>query len=280
MKDSIKREQSNQDFSAESENLRTKCKVLAITQARYGSTRLPAKILKEVGGMTLLEIHLRRILQAKTIDQVKIATTDEEGSKYIIDVADKVGVGYHQGSVDDVLSRFYDTAAPEKPDYVLRFTSDCPLIDPEVIDMIVTFAIEHPEYDYVSADGNSFPDGLDTEVMKFSVLEKAYKEADLKSEREHVTPYIWKNGTARGGSLFNSYRFKNPDGDYSSIRITLDTPEDFELLKKVIDENGIGLGWKEYVKYLQQHDEVFALNSKFERNEGYEKSIKNDSKIK
>ena len=92
-------------------------KVLAITQARYGSTRLPAKILKEVNGQTLLEIHLRRILQAKTIDKLKIATTDEEGSKYIIDVANKVGVDYYQGSVDDVLSRFYHTAAPEKPDY-------------------------------------------------------------------------------------------------------------------------------------------------------------------
>lgn len=255
-------------------------KVLAITQARYGSTRLPAKILKEVGGMTLLEIHLRRILKAKSIDMVKIATTDEEGSKYIIDVANKVGVGYFQGSVDDVLSRFYHTAAPEKPDYVLRFTSDCPLIDPEVIDMIVNFALAHPEYDYVSADSKSFPDGLDTEVIKFSALEKAYNEADMKSEREHVTPYIWKNGTASGGTLFNSYRFVNPDGDYSKIRITLDTPEDFELLKKVIDEKGIGLGWKEYVKYLQSHQEVFALNSKFERNEGYAKSIINDSKIK
>lgn len=255
-------------------------KVLAITQARYGSTRLPAKILKEVGGMTLLEIHLRRILRAKSIDMVKIATTDEEGSKYIIDVANKVGVGYFQGSVDDVLSRFYHTAASEKPDYVLRFTSDCPLIDPEVIDMIVNFALAHPEYDYVSADSKSFPDGLDTEVIKFSALEKAYNEADMKSEREHVTPYIWKNGTASGGTLFNSYRFANPEGDYSQIRITLDTPEDFELLKKVIDENGIGLGWKEYVNYLQSHQEVFALNSMFERNEGYAKSINNDSKIK
>lgn len=255
-------------------------KILAITQARYGSTRLPAKILKEVGSMTLLEIHLRRLLQAKTLDQVKIATTDEEGSKYIIDVAKKVGVGYHQGSVEDVLTRFYDTAAPEKPDYVLRFTSDCPLIDPDVIDMIVTFAIEHPEYDYVSADGSSFPDGLDTEVMKFSVLEKAFKEAELKSEREHVTPYIWKNGTAKGGTMFNSYHLKNPSGNFGNIRITLDTPEDLELLKKVIEENGIQLGWKDYVKYLQQHEEVFALNSKFERNEGYKKSIKNDSIIK
>ena len=113
-------------------------KVLAITQARYGSTRLPAKILKEVNGTPLHEIHLRRILQAKTISQLKIATTDEEGSKFIVEIADRVGVGYHKGSVDDVLSRFYDTAAPEKPDYVIRLTSDCPLIDPNVIDAVVT----------------------------------------------------------------------------------------------------------------------------------------------
>ena len=255
-------------------------KVLAITQARYGSTRLPAKILKEVNGMTLLEIHLRRILQAKTIDKLKIATTDEDGSKFIIEVANKVGVDYYQGSVDDVLSRFYGTAAPEKPDYVIRFTSDCPLIDPEVIDMIVNFAVSHPEYDYVSAESESFPDGLDTEVMKFSALEKAYQEAALKSEREHVTPFIWKNGTAKGGTIFNTYRFKNPAGNYGNIRITLDTPEDFELLEKVIEANGIYLGWKAYVEYLQNHDEVFALNSRFGRNEGYEKSINNDSIIK
>ena len=254
-------------------------KVLAITQARYGSTRLPAKILKEVNGMTLLEIHLRRILQANSINKLKIATTDEEGAKYIIDVANKVGVDYFQGSVDDVLSRFYGAAASEKPDYVIRFTSDCPLIDPAVIDMIVNFTISNPEYDYVSAESDSFPDGLDTEVMKFSALEKAFREADLKSEREHVTPFIWKNGTAKGGTIFNTYRFKNPAGNYGNIRITLDTPEDFELLEKVIKDNGIYLGWQAYVEYLQKHDEVFALNSKFERNEGYAKSVKNDSKI-
>ena len=134
-------------------------KILAITQARYGSTRLPAKILKEVNGQTLLEIHLRRILQSKTIDKLKIATTDEEGSKFIVAVADKVGVEYHKGSVDDVLSRFYDTAAPEKPDYVVRFTSDCPLIDPTVIDGVIKFCIDG-NYDYAAADPNTFPDDV------------------------------------------------------------------------------------------------------------------------
>lgn len=254
-------------------------KVLGITQARYGSTRLPAKILKEVDGRTLLEIHLLRLLQAKTLSKVKIATTDEEGSKYIIGVANKVGVEYFQGSVEDVLSRFYGTAAPEKPDYVVRFTSDCPLVDPKVIDSVVLFALDHPEYDFVATDLKSFPDGLGTECVKFSVLERAYKEADLKSEREHVMPYIWKNGTAKGGTMFKSHYVQCPLGDYSSFRITLDTPEDFDLLKKVIEDNGIELGWKEYVDYLKQHKEIYELNSMFECNEGYVKSLKNDSKI-
>jgi len=256
-------------------------KVLAITQARYGSTRLPAKILKEVNGLTLLEIHLRRILQSKTISKLKIATTDEEGSKYIVEVADKVGVEYFKGSVDDVLTRFYGTAEPQKPDYVIRLTSDCPLIDPDIIDSVVNFALSHPEYDYVHTDPESFPDGLDTEIMKFSALEKAYHEAKLKSEREHVTPYIWKNGTAKGGSMFNSYEFPNPAGKFNAndFRITIDEPEDFEVLKTLIEKLGFEKDWKAYIDYLLSHKELYAINSRFGNNEGYTKSIANDSEI-
>lgn len=256
-------------------------KVLAITQARYGSTRLPAKILKEVNGQTLLEIHLTRILQAKTIDKLKIATTDEEGSKYIVEVANKVGIEYFKGSVDDVLSRFYGTAESEKPDYVIRLTSDCPLIDPNIIDDVVKFALEHPEYDYVHTDAKSFPDGLDTEVMKFSAIEKAYNEANLKSEREHVTPYIWKNGTAEGGTIFNTYNFPNPKGEYNAddYRITIDEPEDFEVIKALIENLGIEKGWKDYIDYLLEHKELYIINSRFANNEGYAKSIANDQII-
>lgn len=256
-------------------------KILAITQARYGSTRLPAKILKEVCGMTLLEIHLHRILQSKQIDKLKIATTNEEGSKYIVDVAEKVGVDYFQGSVEDVLTRFYDTAKPENPDYVVRLTSDCPLIDPFVIDEVIQYAIDGG-YDYVRTDSKCFPDGLDTEVFKFSVLEKAFKEADMVSEREHVTPYIWKNGTAEGGDVFKTANLQNRVGAYSAseYRITIDEPEDFEVLKSLIVTLGIDKTWKEYIDYLENHDEIKSLNSKFGYNEGYEKSINNDKTIK
>lgn len=257
-------------------------KVLAITQARYGSTRLPAKILKEVNGQTLLEIHLRRILLSKTISKLKIATTDEEGSKFIVEVANKLGVEYFKGSVDDVLTRFYGTAESEKPDYVIRLTSDCPLIDPQIIDEVVTFALEHPEYDYVHTDATTFPDGLDTEVMKFTALEKAYKEANLKSEREHVTPYIWKNGTANGGTIFNTFNFANRKGVYNAndYRVTIDEPEDFEVLKILIENLGTDKDWKTYIDFLLEHKNVYSINSKFGNNEGYAKSIANDSIIK
>lgn len=256
-------------------------KVLAITQARYGSTRLPAKILKEVNGRTLLEIHLHRILQSKKIDKLKIATTDEDGSKFIVDVADKLGVDYFKGSVEDVLTRFYDTAKSESPDYLVRLTSDCPLVDPSVIDETIQFAIDGG-YDYVRTDAKCFPDGLDTEVFKFSVLEQAFKEANLMSEREHVTPYIWKNGTAEGGNMFKTAYFQNRVGTYnaSDYRITIDEPEDFDVIKSLITTLGVEKTWKEYIDYLDSHNEIKSLNSKFGYNEGYEKSINNDKTIK
>lgn len=255
-------------------------KVLAITQARYGSTRLPAKILKEVNGITLLEYHLKRLLKSSKIDKLKIATTGEDGSKFIVEIADKLGIGYHKGSVDDVLSRFYDTAKDENPEYVVRLTSDCPLIDPEVVDQLIEFAI-NSDYDYVSTDAESFPDGLDVEVFKFSALERAYKEANLKSEREHVTPYIWKNGTACGGTLFKSFKFKNPAGDYNANdhRITLDEPEDFEVIKNLIEVLGPDRPWLDYINFLVSHKDIYEINSRFGNNEGYAKSVKNDSLI-
>ena len=256
-------------------------KVLAITQARYGSTRLPAKILKEVNGVTLLEIHLRRILQARKVDQVKIATTDEDGSKYIIEVADKLGVDYHKGSVEDVLTRFYGTAEPEHPDYVIRLTSDCPLIDPSVIDYVIDYAIEG-DYDYVITDPLEYPDGLDTEVFKFSALEKAFKDANMTSQREHVTPFIRNNGSAEGGVIFKTSRVPNPIGKFNANdnRITIDESEDFEVIRHLIQNLGIDKTWKEYIDYLKEHPDVKVLNKNFEYNEGYKKSLKNDKKIK
>ena len=254
-------------------------KVLAITQARYGSTRLPAKILKEVGGMPLLEIHLRRILQSKLISELKVATTPEEGAVYITAIADKLGVGYHKGSVDDVLDRFYQTALPQKPDYVVRLTSDCPLIDPEIIDLVIKTCIEGG-YDYVSNTLiPTYPDGMDTEVFKFSALKRAWEEARLQSEHEHVTPYIKKNSSVMGGSLFSSFNVRAAV-DRSELRMTIDEPRDFELIKTLIENVGIDKHCSDYIAYLDANPDVRDINSSIMRNEGYAKSLANDKLIK
>ena len=253
-------------------------KVLAITQARYGSTRLPAKILKEVNGVTLLEIHLRRILQSNLITELKVATTDEEGSKYIIDIAKKVGVDYHQGSVDDVLDRFYQTAKPENPDFVVRVTSDCPLIDPTIIDKVICTCTDGG-YDYASNTLiPTYPDGMDVEVFKFSALETAWRDAKLLSEHEHVTPYIKNNSSVMGGTIFKSFNVEN-DVDLSALRITVDEQRDFEVIKALIENVGIDKHCADYVKYLEEHSDVKNINASIMRNEGYAKSLANDKTI-
>ncbi len=253
-------------------------KVLAITQARYGSTRLPAKVLKEVNGETLLELHLKRILQAKNVTKLKVATTTEEGADRIVEIAHRLGVETYKGSVDDVLERFYFTAKDENPDYVVRVTSDCPLIDPCEIDKVISTCVSN-NLDYASNTLTpTFPDGVDCECFKFSALEKAYKEASLKSEREHVTPYIKKHSTEKGETLFKSMNVTN-DEDYSGYRITVDTQEDFDLIRNLIINVGNDKGWKDYVRYLDTHKEVYELNSMHARDEGYAKSIANDYEV-
>jgi spore coat polysaccharide biosynthesis protein SpsF (cytidylyltransferase family) len=249
--------------------------ILAITQARIGSTRLPEKILKTINGESLLEIHLKRILKSKRITKLKVATTNEPGVEKIIILATKLGVEVFKGSVENVLDRFYQTALPESPDFVVRLTSDCPLIDPCEIDKVIHHAISK-DLDYVSNTLDpTFPDGLDVEVFKFSVLEKAKIEAKLTSDMEHVTPYIWKNSSYKGGKLFTSDCVMN-ETNYSFIRLTVDNIEDLLVIEKLVELLGTDRPWLDYVKALEQHPEIKALNDHLVRNEGYKKSLERD----
>lgn len=250
-------------------------KIVAVTQARYGSTRLPAKVLKTVGDKTLLEIHLERILKSQKISKLIVATTIEPQSINIENIARKKGLKCYKGSINDVLDRFYNAVLPEAPDYVVRITSDCPLIDYRVIDKVIEECID-TDCDYVSNTlFPTFPDGTDVEVFKYSALEKAHKEAILKSDREHVTPYIWRNSSAKGGNIFTSKNFSN-DIDMSSYRITVDTQEDFDVIKALIESLGTERPWQDYIKYLDNNPAIRDLNSNHTRNEGYAKSLLND----
>lgn len=246
----------------------TVSKVLAITQARYGSTRLPGKVLLPAGNSTLLQIHLERILKSKQIDKLILATTLEEKAIELVQIASSIGVESYQGSTNDVLDRFYQAAKPHSPEWVVRLTSDCPLIDHEIIDATIDFCIQ-AGVDYCSNTLDpTFPDGMDVEVFKFSALEAAWRDSESKSDREHVTPYIWRNSDFKGGGLFTA---KNLFGarDYSSIRLTVDHVEDFELIQGLIKALGTSAKWTDYLTFLEQNSSLTKLNSYIKRNEGF-----------
>ncbi len=238
-----------------------KKKVVIITQARTGSTRLPAKVLKKIGQLTMLEIHLQRALLTKNADEVVLATTDDSKDDAIAEIGKKSGLCVYRGSETDVLDRYYQAAKMSNADVVVRITSDCPLNDAQLIDRLIQ---EHltQEKDFTSnIVDRYFPDGLDIEIFNFEALEKAWKEAKEQKDREHVTYYIWQNSDLVGKSIFTAHNVITEDKtNYSDFRLTLDYPEDFQLFEKLITKLGTNRPWLDYVTFLQQHPEVRALN--------------------
>jgi len=250
-------------------------KILAVTQARVGSTRLPGKVLLPINGNTLLDLHLNRVQQASKIDKLFIATTIQSEDTSIEQIAQNRGMSFYRGSVNDVLDRFYQTVKNEPADYIVRLTSDCPLIDPSLIDKVITYAVNN-KFDYCSNTLKpSYPDGQDVEVFTFTALQNAWHNAKLSSEREHVTPYIWKNSSYKGGTRFRSENFEEGFA-FENIRMTVDELRDVGVIKALIDQLGTEASWLDYATYLQDHNAVRALNETINRNEGYKKSIEKD----
>ena len=226
-------------------------KTVAIIQARMGSTRLPGKILKDLMGKTVLQHVIERVQQVKSIDEIIIATTSLDQDDVVVDEAVKRGVNYFRGSENDVLARYYGAAKDNNADIVVRITSDCPLIDPFVTGTIVNFFKDNEIYDIVTNAGSdlskrTYPRGLDSEIFSFNALEQAYKQADKQYQREHVTPYIYEKNSMK-------YFYKNTV-DYSKHRWTLDTDEDFELIKEIYRQLYRG----EHDFYLQDIISLFA----------------------
>lgn len=250
-------------------------KIVAITQARYGSSRLPGKVLKKIGGKSLLSIHLQRALASKKINKLIVATTTEPEAKDIEKLALENNCEVYKGSLNDVLDRFYQAVKNEKADYIVRITSDCPLIDAKVMDEVIENCIEK-KLDYCSNTIEpTFPDGMDVEVFLFTALEKAWKEASLQSDREHVTSYIWRNSTAKGGSLFKSENYASKT-DCSNFRLTVDETADLKLINQLILSIGDNKSWEEYIQFLREHNHLSQLNNSIQRNEGLMKSLQQD----
>ncbi|WBX74534.1 glycosyltransferase family protein [Tenacibaculum pacificus] len=251
-------------------------KIVIVTQARTGSTRLPNKVLKTINGKTLLEIHIERIRQSKLATQIIVATTNKEQDNLIEEEAKRMNVSYSRGSENDVLDRFYQAVKNLKPNYIVRLTSDCPLIDPELIDAVIKKAIDK-KIDYCSNGINeTFPDGQDIEVFTFDALEFAWNNAKLTSEREHVTPYIRNNSSFFNKKIFTAYNYSSTDLQYKDVRMTVDEPKDFKVIITLINQLGTDKGWKKYAELYLNNPEISKLNSSIERNEGYLKSLKKD----
>jgi spore coat polysaccharide biosynthesis protein SpsF (cytidylyltransferase family) len=251
-----------------------KIKTLCIIQARMGSTRLPGKVLLKIGGVPLLEYEIKRIEQVKKVDKIVVATTVNKQDDKIEKLSKKIGVACFRGSENDVLDRYYQCAL-KYPQYgnIIRITGDCPLIDPEVIDGVITFFDENDFVYACNVEPPTFPDGMDMEIFKKSAIVKAAKEAKLVSEREHVTPYIRNKMKIRKGNFANQY-------DFSHFRLTVDNKEDFEVIKFLIENSKITDGFMKYISLLTKNSEIMAKNMHIVRNEGYLKSLKNDYKTR
>ena len=249
-------------------------KTILITQARSKSTRLPNKVLQEINGKSLLQIHLDRLKKCKLVSEIIVATTTNNEDQIIFEKSVEWGFSAFRGSELDVLDRFYQAAKDKSADWIVRVTSDCPLIDPVLVDNVIDFVHSNNKDYGANILIENFPDGQDIEVFKFSVLEIAWKKAKLMSEREHVTPYIRNNTDLKGGDLFSAINYPC-DFDFSKIRMTVDESKDFELINVLINDLGIDKTWLEYSNYIIQNN-LSEINDSIIRNEGLLKSIKND----
>jgi spore coat polysaccharide biosynthesis protein SpsF (cytidylyltransferase family) len=249
-------------------------KVSIITQARVGSTRFPQKVLQKINGGTMLELHIKRLQKSLLSDSIIVATTFENQADQIVEMAKNMKVRVFQGSTSDVLDRFYNAALLDKPDYVVRVTSDCPLIDAELVDKVIKKTLDN-NLDYcANVLKQEYPDGQDIEVFKFSALEIAWKESKLKSDREHVTPFIRRNSSFYNNNMFQSANFDAPD-NYNNIRMTVDEKVDLETIKILVNALGTKKTWIDYSKYIIQNSTEFS-NQNIIRNEGFNKSLLND----
>ncbi|WP_276353617.1 glycosyltransferase family protein [Cohnella caldifontis] len=232
-------------------------KIVLIIQARMGSTRLPGKVLFPLGDTVVLDYDVSRCRKDPRIADVIVATSTLEQDNPIADWCGHRGVTCYRGSEDDVLARYYDCARAYEPDYVIRVTSDCPFIDHEIISGIID-TMERSPCDVVIADGE-LPRGLWSEIVSFSALSYMYANGRESRHREHVTYYAYEFP-----ERFRSVTYSVPiEMRHPHLRITLDTPEDYQMLKRVASRfsGDIEVSSKRVVSYLLDHPEVARINA-------------------
>lgn len=236
-------------------------RTVAVIQARMGSSRLPGKVLMQLGNRSVLQRVMERVSTASLVDEVMVATSVLPGDDGIWRECARLGVRCFRGSEQDVLARFHGAAEAAGADHVVRITGDCPLFDGSVLDsMLAKYRGTDPAADYMSNVAvRRFPRGLDAEVFSRAALHKAAAEAKEPHQREHVTPYFYENP-----GLFRLGSFEGTE-DLSAHRWTLDTPEDWAFMERVHEALsgafGDSYGTGEVLELLRRHPEIFRLNS-------------------
>ena len=247
--------------------------ILAILQARTSSSRLPGKVLRPILGKPMLAHQIERVRRARMVDHLIVATSIDSSDDSLAQLCEEIGVPCFRGSLDNVLDRFYQAAKEHQPETVVRLTGDCPLADPEVIDHVIRFYLDG-NFDYA---GNcleaTYPDGLDAEVFSFAALERAWNEAELPSQKEHVTLYV-----NRQPDKFRIGHVKR-EPDLSALRWTVDEPRDLEFVTEVyraLYPANPKFTTDDILDLLRQRPELMEINSDITRNEGLAKSLELD----
>jgi glutamate-1-semialdehyde 2,1-aminomutase len=238
-------------------------KILAIIQARMGSTRLPNKVMSLIGKTPMIEILLSRLSQSNEIDKIVLATSTNINNQPLVEFVSQLNFSVYQGSEKDVLDRYYQVALQQNPDAIVRVTGDCPLIDPDIVDIVIR-KYKASDVDYVcNTNPPTYPDGLDVEVFSFSALKTAWKEAKTPYEREHVTPFIRESGKFKIGNVSNSE-------NYSDERWTVDEPEDYKVVKSIFEHFSprTNFSWDEVLQLKNTQPVIFSANQHLIRNEG------------
>jgi len=266
-------------------------KIGAIVQARMGSTRLPGKVMRKILGKPVLWHIINRLKQAELISQIVVATSTYSKDKVIVEWCKKNGVDVFAGNEEDVLDRFYQAANKFKMDVIVRITADCPLIDPKEVDKLIKYYLEHKDsLDYTGFD-KTYPDGFNGEVFSYQCLERAWKKAKLPSEREHVTPYIWKNKKRFcvhpfsltmdwTGVQLKNIPFKREN--LNDLLLSIDEEKDLRVVRKIFShfkKDNPSFTIKDVLLLVtQKFDQIKPKTSIYGSSIGYRKSLEKDKR--
>jgi len=251
-------------------------KITILIQAHTGSKRFLRKVLSQIENRPMIWYVIKRVKHVPSAQQIILLTTTKKEDRVLLDIATSSGIIGFRGPAFDVLTRFYKCAVEYNADPIIRITGDCPLIDPKIIDEMIALYLSS-DYDYLSNTLEpTFPDGLDVEIFSFKTLEKVFKKAKLKSEREHVTSYIRSHR-----DQFKVYNFSNKE-NLSELRWTVDEKEDIELVRKIYKKMRPRTIFylKDILLIISKNPELALINKKFKRNEGYLKSLEKDKIVR